>query len=65
MTLELVLLWAVYAMVIIGLFLGDHGVGQTFKNNLPYLSARIERNLVTGNGFIDSDLNWHWQEPTQ
>ena len=66
MTVELVLLWSVYATLIMGLFLGPTGtgVGKTFKNNLPFLSARIERNLVTGSGFVNTpETGWNWKEP--
>ena len=52
MTAELVLLLAVYAMLIIGLFIHpQHGVVNTFKNNLPLLSARVEKHVATGTGF--------------
>lgn len=50
-TAELVLLFAIYAGLILGLFLGPKGSVNTFKENLPKLSARIEKHVVTGNGF--------------
>ena len=58
MTAELVLLLAVYAAVLLGLFFHpEHGVVNTFKNNLPMLSARIEKHTATGQGFWDG-VNW-------
>ncbi|MDE0119486.1 MAG: hypothetical protein OXM55_05710 [Bdellovibrionales bacterium] len=52
MTAELVLLLAVYAMLILGLFIHpQHGVVSTFYNNLPLLSARVEKHVATGTGF--------------
>ena len=65
MTAELVLLLSVYAFLVLGLFFHpDHGVVNTFHNNLPLLSARVERNVATGVGF------WHtssdpirWKKP--
>ena len=55
MTTELVLLLAVYALVIMALFLDKEiGVVNTFTNNLPKLSARIEKHTATGYGFWTS-----------
>ena len=63
MTAELVLLLAVYATFILGLFLDDrYGLVENFEVNVPYLSARIERNVATGVGFWQSsnapDVRW-------
>ena len=61
MTAELVLLLAVYAMFIIALFLDpEHGAVHTFKDNLPRLSARIEKHVVTGNDFAKE---MQWEKP--
>ena len=52
MVTELVLLLAIYAMLILGLFLHpEYGVVHTFTNHLPKLSARIEKHTATGYGF--------------
>ena len=51
MTLELVLLLAVYAFLVLGAFLGDFGPIETFKNSAPRLAARIERNVTTARQF--------------
>ena len=60
MTAELVLLLAVYATLILGLFFHkDHGVVKTFENNLPKLSVRIEKHVATGSGF------WHTSQDGQ
>ncbi len=58
LTTELVLLLALYAGLILGLFFGPNGVVSTFHDNLPLLSARIEKHVVTGRGF-----NVEWREP--
>ena len=51
MTAELVLLLSVYAALIIGLFFGDKGVVNTFHDNLPKLSVRVEKHVMVGEGF--------------
>jgi len=51
MTAELVLLLSVYAFCVIGLFFGDKGFVNNFNNNLPYLSARVEKHVAVGQGF--------------
>ena len=52
MVTELVLLLAVYAMLILGLFLGPKdGAVNVMTNHLPKLSARIEKHTATGYGF--------------
>ena len=62
MTAELILLLAVYASVLLGLFFHeDHGAFATFKNNLPKLSARVEKHVATGQGFWS--YSWRkWKE---
>ena len=62
MTAELVLLLAVYGMLIMGLFVSDFGLAQTFKESLPRLSARIEKNIACGQGFW-ADSGMKWQKP--
>lgn len=51
MTIEAVLLLAIYAFVLLGVFLGPSGPLETFKNSGPRLAARVERNIATGIGF--------------
>ncbi len=51
MTTELVLLLAIYAFIVIGVFLGDTGPIATFKQSAPRLAARIERNVAVGIDF--------------
>lgn len=65
MTAEVVLLLSVYGTIILGLFFHpQYGVVNTFHDNLPLLSARVEKHVATGVGF------WHtqssslqWREP--
>ena len=62
MTAELVLLLSVYALFIIALFLHPKdGAVHTFKDNLPRLSARVEKHIVTGAGFGPLE----WDKPPQ
>ncbi len=59
MTAELVLLLSIYASLILGLFFhNEYGVVSTFRNNLPLLSARLEKHVATGTGF------WHTSSST-
>ena len=52
----MVLLLSVYGLIILGLFVHPrYGVVNTFHNNLPLLSARVEKHVATGVGF------WHTQ----
>lgn len=52
MTVEFVLLLALYAFIVMRVFLvGDSSPIETFKNSGPRLAARIERNITTGRGF--------------
>ena len=56
MVTELVLLLAVYALLILGLFFApDKGAVPTFTDHLPKLSARIEKHTATGYGFWNTD----------
>lgn len=52
MTVEAVLLLAVYAFIVLGVFLGDLGPVETFRKSAPRLAARIERNITTANSFV-------------
>ncbi len=53
MTTEMVLLLAVYAFVLLGVFLGPGGPVNTYKTAAPNLAGHIERNISTGRGFTD------------
>ena len=56
MTAELVLLIFIYAFLVMGVFLKPNaGLVYTFKNAVPTLSARVERNVITGYDFISKD----------
>ncbi len=65
MTTELVLLLAIYAFIIMGVFLGNGGPIDTFKQSTPRLAARIERNVAIGHQFKDgrSGDNMTWKNP--
>jgi hypothetical protein len=65
MITELVLLLAIWAFILLGVFLGDHGPIETFKKSAPRLGARIERDIATGTGFYDKveKQTINWQDP--
>lgn len=65
MTTEYILLLGIYALIILGVFLGDLGPIATFKQSGPRLAARIERNISVGNGFKYSrdGEGINWSEP--
>lgn len=65
MTAEMVLLLSVYGLIILGLFVHpQHGVINTFHENLPLLSARVEKHVATGVGFwTTSSAPITWNEP--
>lgn len=51
MTTELVLLLAIYAFMLLGVFLGPLGPTETFRKSAPRLAAKVERNIATGTQF--------------
>jgi hypothetical protein len=64
MTTELVLLLTIFAFVVMGVFLGDMGPLETFRNSGPRLGARIERNMAIGRSFVARDgRSARWQAP--
>ena len=65
MTTELILLLAIYAFIVIGVFLGDGGPIDTFKQSTPRLAARVERNIAIGHQFKNGNTseNMSWQSP--
>lgn len=54
MTTELVLLLAIFAFLVLGVFLGPSGPIGVFKTFAPRLGARVERNVGVGNGYRQS-----------
>jgi len=65
MTTELVLLLAVYALVLLGVFLGESGPLETFKKSGPVLAVKIERNISFGHRFVDGTTQQtkKWEKP--
>lgn len=55
MTLESVLLMAVWAFILLGVFFGDLGPREVFRRSGPRLGARIEKNIAVGYRFKDAD----------
>lgn len=66
MTTEAVLLLAIYAFVLLGVFLGESGPIAVFEQSTPRLAARIERDLSVGKDFRTKDSGQSavgWIEP--
>jgi len=64
MTTELVLLLSIFAFILMGVFLGDMGPLETFKNAGPRLGARVERNIAIGHKFQALDGSKpDWRSP--
>ena len=53
MTTEIVLLLAIFAFIILGIFLGDLGPIATFRESGPRLGAKIERQVSVGHNFYE------------
>lgn len=56
MTTEIVLLLAIFAFIVLGIFLGDLGPIATFHNSGPYLGAKIERQISIGHNAYKDGL---------
>ena len=66
MSTEYVLLLGIYGFILLGAFVGDKGPGATFKDAGPRLGARVERNIVTGRGFLNGSTQQpmvRWLDP--
>lgn len=55
MTTEFILLVALYAFILIGVFLGEKGPIATFQISGPRLAGKIERDISNG----------HYAQPTR
>jgi hypothetical protein len=61
MSTELVILFAIFAFILTGVFVGPNGPKTTFEKSAPKLGARLEKEIETGSGFIQdagSDGVW-------
>lgn len=65
MVTELVLLLALWAFILLGVFMGDNGPWGTFKTSAPRLAARVERNVSIGHSFYNpvKNENITWAAP--
>ena len=64
MTVEYVLLMALFALVLVGVIFGESGPKATFESSAPRLAARLERNLATGTGWSSPKGVGGWIVPT-
>jgi len=60
MTTEAVLILLLSVLIITGVYFGDNGPINTFKEAGPRLGAKIERDISIGGGFI-RDAGQSWQ----
>lgn len=66
MTTELILLLALYAFILLGVFFGENGPRATFEKSAPRLAARMEANISTGTGFLNpqgGNSKTEWLKP--
>ncbi len=64
MTIEVILLFALSVFLFLSTMWSDFGSKGFFPTSAPRLAARIERNLMTGDGFIDASGNGiQWKKP--
>lgn len=54
MTIEVILLLALSVFFFLGTMVADFGGKGFFPTSAPRLAARLERNLMTGSGFVNS-----------
>lgn len=66
MTTEFILLFGMFAFILIGIYLGDSGPRNVFFNSAPRLGARVEAHLTTGRGFVapGTGAKVRWQRPS-
>lgn len=66
MTVEFVLIVAIWAYILLGVFFGDLGPIETFRKSAPRLAAHIEKNLAVGRGFKNAQdgKSIKWGKPT-
>ena len=64
MTVELILLLVLSVFLFLGTLWKDFGNKGFFPTSAPRLAARLERNLITGDGFVDANgVNVAWVIP--
>ncbi len=63
MTTELVLLLAIWAFIVGGIFFGEKGPIQVFGRSGPRLAARIERQISHGREFKARGAYNMWYKP--
>ena len=64
MTVELVLLLCLSVFLVLGTMVKDFAGKGFFPKSAPRLAARLERNIATGEGFVDaSGVGFKWEDP--
>lgn len=63
MTTELVLLLAVFAFILGGVFFSEKGPLAVFQNSGPRMGARLEQQLTIGREFNSRGSPQRWEAP--
>jgi len=58
MTIEYILLFGLFAFVLMGAFAGEKGPMNVFRQSAPRLGARIEQQISVGHGFNFPQNAW-------
>jgi hypothetical protein len=58
MTVEYILLFGMFAFILLGGFMGEKGPKNIFKNSAPRLGAHVEKQLNVGHQFTFQGNNW-------
>ncbi len=63
MTLEFILVLGISVFGILAVFISPDGPKAVFVESLPYLGARVEQHISTGNGFNFQTSTVQWIDP--
>ena len=58
MTTEFILLLGLFVFILMGVFLGDNGPRNVFRESAPRLGAQVERQISTGHAFPYPQNAW-------
>lgn len=58
MTIEYILLFGLFAFILMGAFTGDKGPMNVFRESAPRLGARVEQHLSVGHSFNFPSNAW-------
>ena len=61
MTTEAILILFLSVLIILGVYFGDNGPINTFKDAGPRLGVKIERSISIGSSFMEQTENRSWR----